>query len=77
MQYNDSYNETIVTFANNMSTIDGGTHETGFKTALTKVLNDYARKNGILKDADKESLGRGRARGTVRGGFGEAAGRAV
>ena len=45
MQYNDSYNETIVTFANNMSTIDGGTHETGFKTALTKVLNDYARKN--------------------------------
>ena len=43
MQYNDSYNETIVTFANNMSTIDGGTHETGFKTALTKVLYDYAR----------------------------------
>ena len=57
MQYNDSYNETIVTFANNMSTIDGGTHETGFKTALTKVLNDYARKNGILKDADKNLSG--------------------
>lgn len=57
MQYNDSYNETIVTFANNMSTIDGGTHETGFKTALTKVLNDYARKNSILKDGDKNLSG--------------------
>ena len=57
LQYNDSYNETIVTFANNMSTIDGGTHETGFKTALTKVLNDYGRKYGILKDTDKNLSG--------------------
>ena len=57
MQYNDSYNETIVTFANNMSTVDGGTHETGFKTALTKVLNDYGRKSGILKDSDKNLSG--------------------
>jgi DNA gyrase subunit B len=57
MQYNDSYNETIVTFANNMSTIDGGTHETGFKSALTKVLNDYGRKYGILKDNDKNLSG--------------------
>ena len=57
MQYNDSYNETIVTFANNMSTIDGGTHETGFKTAITKVLNDYARKNGYLKASDKNFSG--------------------
>ncbi len=57
MQYNDSYTETIVTFANNMSTIDGGTHETGFKTAITKVLNDYARKIGALKDGDKNFSG--------------------
>lgn len=57
MQYNYSYTETIVTFANNMSTIDGGTHETGFKTAITKVLNDYARKIGALKDGDKNFSG--------------------
>ena len=55
MQYNDSYNETLVSFANNMATIEGGTHETGFKTALTKVLNDYARKIGVLKNDDKMS----------------------
>ena len=52
MQYNDSYNETIVSFANNMSTIEGGTHETGFKTALTRAFNNYARKAGILKGED-------------------------
>lgn len=57
MQYNDSYNDSIVTFANNMSTIDGGTHETGFKTAITKVLNDYARKSGALKASDKNFSG--------------------
>ena len=57
MQYNNSYNENIISFANNMSTIDGGTHETGFKTALTKVINDYARKYGVLKDADKNLSG--------------------
>ena len=57
MQYNDSYNETIVTFANNMSTIDGGTHDTGFKSAITKVLNNYARKCGALKDSDKNLTG--------------------
>ena len=53
MQYNDSYNETIISFANNMSTIEGGTHETGFKTALTKVINDYAKKKGLIKGDDK------------------------
>ena len=53
MQYNDSYNETIISFANNMATIEGGTHETGFKTALTKVINDYARKIKALKPDDK------------------------
>ncbi|MBQ8174409.1 MAG: DNA topoisomerase (ATP-hydrolyzing) subunit B [Clostridia bacterium] len=57
MQYNDSYNETLISFANNMTTIEGGTHEVGFKAALTRVLNDYARKKGILKDADKNLSG--------------------
>ena len=57
VQYNDSYNHLILTFANNMNTIEGGTHETGFKSGLTKVLNDYARKNGILKDSDKNLSG--------------------
>ncbi len=57
LQYNDSYNPLILTFANNMNTIEGGTHETGFKSGLTKVLNDYARKNGILKDSDKNLSG--------------------
>ena len=57
MQYNDTYTESIVTFANNMSTIDGGTHEVGFKNAITKVTNNYARKLGFLKDADKNLSG--------------------
>ena len=57
MQYNDSYNELIVSFANNIHTTDGGTHEEGFKRALTRVMNDYARKYGILKDNDKNLSG--------------------
>ena len=57
LQYNDSYNEQILSFANNMNTIEGGTHETGFKTSLTRVMNDYARKNGILKEKDKNLSG--------------------
>ncbi len=57
MQYNDSYNETIVTFANNMSTIDGGTHEVGFKTALTRVINAYGLKCGAMKESDKKLSG--------------------
>ena len=56
MMYNDSYNETILSFANNVHTIDGGTHETGFKTALTRVFNDYGRKYGILKENDKKFI---------------------
>ena len=56
MQYNDAYNETIVSFANNIHTPEGGMHETGFKTALTRVLNAYGMKTGIIKtDADKVS----------------------
>ena len=53
MQYNDSYNETIISFANNMATIEGGTHETGFKSALTKAINEYAKKKGLIKGDDK------------------------
>ena len=57
LQYNDTYTESIITFANNMATVDGGTHEIGFKNALTKVTNQYARKLGFLKDADKNLSG--------------------
>lgn len=55
--YTDSYNEIILSFANNINTIDGGTHETGFKTALTRVFNDYGKKFNILKDSDKKLSG--------------------
>ena len=55
LQYNDTYNETILTFANNINTVEGGTHEVGFKAALTKVLNDYGKKYKILKDEEKLS----------------------
>ncbi len=57
MQYNDSYNELILSFANNIHTTDGGTHEEGFKRALTRVMNDYARKYNILKENDKNLTG--------------------
>ncbi len=57
MQYNDSYNGLILSFANNIRTIDGGTHEDGFKRALTRVMNDYGRKFNILKDSDKNLSG--------------------
>ena len=52
MQYTDKYNELVLSYANNISTTEGGTHMVGFKTALTKVFNDYARKNNFLKDKD-------------------------
>ena len=57
LQYNDSYNEMLLTFANNINTVEGGTHEIGFKTALTKVFNDYGRKYGIIKDSEKNLSG--------------------
>ncbi len=57
MQYNDGYNELLLSFANNIHTTDGGTHEDGFKRALTRVCNDYARKSGVLKEADKNFSG--------------------
>ncbi len=52
-QYTDSYSENIVSFVNNVKTIDGGTHEVGFKTALTRVFNEYAKNNGYFKSKDK------------------------
>jgi DNA gyrase subunit B len=55
MQYNDSYNEVLLSFANNIHTPEGGMHETGFKAALTRVLNDYGKKTGLLKNDDKLS----------------------
>lgn len=57
MQYTDGYNEILLSFANNINTAEGGTHETGFKSALTKVINDYARKYNFLKENDKNFLG--------------------
>ena len=57
MQYSTSYYETIISFANNIHTIEGGTHDIGFKTAITKVLNDYGRAKGLLKNDDKNLSG--------------------
>ncbi|AZK47265.1 DNA topoisomerase IV subunit B [Paenibacillus lentus] len=57
LQYNSGYTETLVSFVNSIPTRGGGTHETGFKTAYTRVMNDYARKNGILKEKDKNLEG--------------------
>ncbi len=57
IQYNDSFAENVYSYANNIATIEGGTHLTGFKAALTKVVNDYARKNKYLKDSDKNLQG--------------------
>jgi DNA gyrase subunit B len=57
LQYTDAYTETIKTFANNVLNPDGGTHLTGFKAALTRVINDYARKNGLLKEKEENLSG--------------------
>jgi len=57
MQYTDMYSENIISFVNNVKTIDGGTHEVGFKTALTRIFNDYAKKNNFLKAKDKSFEG--------------------
>lgn len=57
MQYNDSYTENLFSYANNINTQEGGTHEAGFKSALTRVVNDYARKNNIIKAGDSNLTG--------------------
>ena len=57
LQYNDTYTENVLAFANNINTVDGGTHVTGFRAALTSSLNDWARKAGVLKDSDANLSG--------------------
>ncbi|GAE06146.1 DNA gyrase subunit B [Paenibacillus sp. JCM 10914] len=57
LQYNDSYTENIYSFANNINTHEGGTHESGFKSALTRIINDYARKTGMIKDNNNNLSG--------------------
>ncbi len=57
LQYNEGYTDSLYSFANNIHTYEGGTHEFGFKTALTRVINDYARKNGLIKEADANLSG--------------------
>jgi DNA gyrase subunit B len=57
IQYTDAYTESVYSFANTINTVDGGTHLTGLRSALTRVINDYARKNGLLKDADPNFAG--------------------
>jgi DNA gyrase subunit B len=57
LQYNEGYHEEILTFANNINTVEGGTHLSGFKTALTRVINNYARKNNFLKEKDSNFTG--------------------
>ena len=57
MQHNDGYSDSIYTFVNNINTPEGGTHLTGFKNAVTKTFNDYARKNKFLKDSEENLSG--------------------
>ncbi|HCB65767.1 MAG TPA: DNA topoisomerase (ATP-hydrolyzing) subunit B [Ruminococcaceae bacterium] len=57
MQYNESYNEVVMSFANDIHTIEGGTHEQGFKAALTRVFNEYARRHNFLRESDKNLTG--------------------
>ena len=57
MQYTTSYTESLLSFANNIHTGEGGTHETGFKSGLTRVINDYAKKNNLLKEKDPNLSG--------------------
>lgn len=57
MQYSDAFSETVMPFANNVYNVDGGTHLTGFRTSLTRVINDYARKNGLLKEKEENLTG--------------------
>ena len=77
MQWNSSYQESIHSFANNINTREGGSHMSGFRSALTRTLNKYARDHGLLKEKEDNLAGRGRARGAHRGDLGQAARPAV
>ncbi len=66
LQYNDAYSETVFCFANNINTVDGGTHLSGFKTALTRTINAVGQSLGLFKDREGESLRRRCARGAGR-----------
>ena len=57
LQYSDSYAESLYSFANTINTVDGGTHLTGLRSAVTRTINDYARKSGLLKEADPNFTG--------------------
>src|SRR6185295_6525792 len=65
VQYHDGYNETLLSFANNINNVDGGTHAQGFKVALTRSLNAYAKKTGILKEKDPTPTGEDLREGLV------------
>jgi DNA gyrase subunit B len=65
MQYHDGYNELVLSFANNINNVDGGTHAQGFKTALTRTVNNYARKAGVIKDKDPVPTGEDLREGLV------------
>ena len=71
LQYTNDYHSTLLTFANNIHTYEGGTHETGFKTALTRVINDYARRSGALKDSDDPLSGDDVREGLTAVSFGQ------
>ena len=77
MQWNTGYQESLFSFANNINTTEGGSHLSGFRSALTRTLNAYAREKGMLKEKDPNLSGRRRARGPDRGRLGEAPGPAV
>jgi len=63
MQYNDSYNDQILCYANSIPNPDGGTHLTGFRSALTRAINQYAKQNSIFKEKDSDNFRRRRSRG--------------
>ena len=67
MQWNSSYQESIFSFANNINTHEGGSHLSGFRSALTRTLNKYAREKGLLKEKEDNLSRRGRPRGPDRG----------
>ena len=72
MQWNSSYQESVFSFANNINTHEGGSHLSGFRSALTRTLNRYARENGRAQGEGREPLRRGRPRGPDRGHLGQA-----